>query len=104
MSVKKGARRLGVANKMLGNDQIQLCSAIFFIAELEKRARDAKIQHIVFTATTPQVPAVIFYKKCGYDFELEDFPALGRGFIGAIIANCFFKFCKMNIIKFHKEI
>ncbi|CAG5107556.1 Oidioi.mRNA.OKI2018_I69.chr1.g3384.t1.cds [Oikopleura dioica] len=90
MSVKKEARRLGVANKML--------------AELEKRARGAKIQNIVFTATTPQVPAVIFYRKCGYDFEFEDFPALDRGFIGAIIADCFFKFCKMNIIKFHKEI
>ncbi|CBY21356.1 unnamed protein product [Oikopleura dioica] len=90
MSVKHSARRLGVAHKMLG--------------DLERRAREANVEAIVFDASTPQIPAVKFYKKFGYDWELVPFPSLGNSFPKKQIANCFFKFCRMDIIKFHKRL
>ena len=103
MSVKHSARRLGVAHKMLG---IKIFSGIFInlSGDLERRAREEKVEIIVFDASTPQIPAVKFYKKFGYDWELVPFPSLGRGFPVKQISQCFFKFCRMDIIKFHKKL
>ena len=103
MSVKHSARRLGVAHKMLGR-KCQVNKEIYIIGDLERRAREANVEVIVFDASTPQIPAVKFYKKFGYDWELAPFPTMGQIFPKRQIADFFFKFCRMNIIKFHKRL
>ena len=105
MSVKHSARRLGVAHKMLGIIfPIHYLQRPKLSGDLERRAREEKVEIIVFDASTPQIPAVKFYKKFGYDWELVPFPSLGRGFPVKQISQCFFKFCRMDIIKFHKKL
>ncbi|CAG5107564.1 Oidioi.mRNA.OKI2018_I69.chr1.g3388.t1.cds [Oikopleura dioica] len=91
MCVKHSARRLGIAQKML--------------SDLERRAKEEGIKLIVFEATTPQYPAIKFYKKCGYDWELHPFPTIGRTrFLEKQFFDFFIWFSRMKLIRFYKEL